>query len=187
MGIDLKTLMPKPSVNNWSTYGGYSGAGLRPIALRCVSQLLKNPGLPVMGCGGISTGYDAAEFMLVGAPIVQVCTEVMLRGYALVTRLIHDLTSFMEEHRFSSIDEFLGHSNETIGLFSELDAEYRVKAKIDQEKCNGCKRCYISCRDGAYQAITMDNDKAVVIEDLCAGCSLCVQVCPLEAIVCLHR
>jgi dihydropyrimidine dehydrogenase (NAD+) subunit PreA len=182
MGIDLKTMRPKPSVNNRSTYGGYSGAGLRPIALRCVSQLVKNPGLPVMGCGGISTGYDAVEFMLIGAPIVQVCTAVMLKGYAIVTRMMHDLMSFMEEHRFSSIEEFLGLCNEDIGLFTELDTGYRVKARVDETKCNGCERCYISCRDGAYQAITMEANKAVIRDDLCAGCSLCIQVCPLEAI-----
>ena len=182
MGIDLKTLRPKPSVNNWSTYGGYSGFGLKPIALRCVSQLVKNPGLPVMGCGGISTGYDAVEFILIGAPIVQVCTEVMLKGYDIVTRMTQDLMSFMEEHQFKNIEDFLGFSNENIRLFSELDAGYRGKAHIESEKCNGCERCYISCRDGAYQAIKMESKKAVVIEDLCAGCSLCIQVCPLEAI-----
>jgi dihydropyrimidine dehydrogenase (NAD+) subunit PreA len=182
MGIDLKTLRPKPSVNKWSTYGGYSGAGLKPIALRCVSQLVKDPGLPVMGCGGITTGYDAAEYILIGAPIVQVCTEVMLKGYAIVTRMLDDLRSFMEDHRFSKIEDFIGLSNKNIRHFSELDNEDRMKAHIELEKCNGCQRCYVSCKDGAYQAIRMENDKALVLEDLCAGCSLCIQVCPMEAI-----
>jgi len=185
-GIDLKTLIPKPTVGNRSAYGGYSGRGLKPIALRCVSQLAKQPGLPVMACGGIATGHDAAEFMLIGAPLVQVCTEVMLEGYAIVGRMIDELSAFMEQHSFASVADFVGISNRNICAFSEIDDGALAKARVDYRKCNGCGRCLISCRDGAYQAIAMQDGKAVVVEEKCAGCSLCIQVCPLDAIALVH-
>ena len=52
IGVDLDTLTPLPSVGGVSTYGGYSGPGVKPIALRCVAQIAKATGLPVSGPGG---------------------------------------------------------------------------------------------------------------------------------------
>ena len=53
MGFDLKTMTPLASVGGYSTTGGYSGPGIKPIALRCIYELSRNPGLPLMASGGI--------------------------------------------------------------------------------------------------------------------------------------
>ncbi len=55
--------------------GGYSGPGIKPIALRCVYEI-KNalPDLPVLGCGGVTGGVDVLEFLAVGAAAVGVGT-----------------------------------------------------------------------------------------------------------------
>jgi dihydropyrimidine dehydrogenase (NAD+) subunit PreA len=101
MGFDLKTLEPKPAICGHTTSGGYSGPGLKPIALKCVSDLVRNPGLPIMASGGISSGFDAVEFILAGAPLVQVCTAVMLKGYSIISQLKNELEELMESHNFS--------------------------------------------------------------------------------------
>lgn len=62
------------------------------------------------GIGGVETGRDAAEFILLGAQTVQVCTGVMLHGYPLVKTLCGGLQAFMAQHGFSSIEEFRGAS-----------------------------------------------------------------------------
>jgi len=72
MGVDLETLTPLPAIGGLSTYGGYSGPGIKPIALRCVAQIAKATGLPVSGLGGLTSWQDAVEFMAVGASTVQV-------------------------------------------------------------------------------------------------------------------
>jgi dihydropyrimidine dehydrogenase (NAD+) subunit PreA len=77
IGVDLGTLMPLPTVGGQSTYGGYSGPAIKPIALRCVARIAKATGLPVSGMGGVCAGEDAAESMTVGARTVQVGTAVM--------------------------------------------------------------------------------------------------------------
>ena len=182
MGFDLRTLQPKPSVAGYSTAGGYSGPGLKPIALRCVTDLVKSPGLPIMACGGISSGSDAVEFMLTGAPVVQICTAVMLHGYAIVHKMKDELVHFMEQHQFSAPSDFIGLANQRIGPYSGLNPDYAVKAHVDAGKCNGCRICHISCQDGGYQAIEMHKRLAVVQLEKCAGCSLCFQVCPEGAI-----
>lgn len=60
------------------------------IQVMAISQLIKkefNGARDLSGIGGVETGADAAEFLLLGANSVQVCTGVMLHGYPLVKTL----------------------------------------------------------------------------------------------------
>jgi dihydroorotate dehydrogenase subfamily 1 len=110
-GIDMKTLRPMPTVEGHSVPGGYSGQAVRPIALRQVMEVARaNPGLPISGMGGIETGYDAAQFFLLGASTVQVCTGAMLRGYEIISELTEELSKFMVDKKFANIREFIGKS-----------------------------------------------------------------------------
>lgn len=77
MGIDLKTLKPLPTVENYSITGGYSYKAIKPIALanvmHCANLIMNEyPDRSLSGIGGIETGSDAAEFILLGANSVQV-------------------------------------------------------------------------------------------------------------------
>nr|GMD95934.1 dihydropyrimidine dehydrogenase (NADP(+)), chloroplastic [Ipomoea batatas] len=117
MGINLNTLRPEPCVEGYSTPGGYSSKAVHPIALAKVmniAQMMKSEfgdqGYSLSGIGGVETGGDAAEFILLGADTVQVCTGVMMHGYGLVKKLCSELRDFMEKHNFSSIEEFKGVS-----------------------------------------------------------------------------
>ncbi|KAJ3699368.1 hypothetical protein LUZ61_003073 [Rhynchospora tenuis] len=116
MGINLDTLRPEPCVEGYSTPGGYSARAVHPIALGKVMQIARmmkeeyNEGQSLSGIGGVETGNDAAEFLLLGANTVQVCTGVMMHGYPLVKKLCEELKDFMRKHNFSSIEEFRGAS-----------------------------------------------------------------------------
>lgn len=182
MGFNLKTLQPLASVDGYTTPGGFSGPAIKPIALRCVNDLVKSPGLPVMAGGGISSGYDAVEFHLLGAPVTQVCTEVMLHGYDILVKMKKELSEFMGWHGFENVADFVGKGASSIKHFSELSKDFDVKFRIIQEKCNHCGNCYVSCRDAAYQAIEKTEGKYWINPEKCTGCSLCYQVCPTEAI-----
>jgi dihydroorotate dehydrogenase (subfamily 1) family protein len=105
-GFDLRTLRPKPDIGGKTSYGGYSGPGIKPIALRAVSELCQSPGLPVMASGGITSGFDAVEFMLLGAPVVQMATEVMLHGFGIIDRMQQELREFMGWHGFTAPVDF---------------------------------------------------------------------------------
>lgn len=182
MGFDLETLEPRPSVNGYSTAGGYSGPGIRPIALRCLHELVTCPGLPVMASGGISTGADALDFLLMGAPAVQACTSVMLGGYGIIERWLAELRSFMERHNFATVSSFTGLGHRRMRAHHELDLAFRVHAQIDRGLCTACGKCLISCRDGGYGAISKPDDHFRIDIELCTGCSLCSHVCPTRAI-----
>ena len=81
-----------PTVEGHTVPGGYSGQAVRPIALRQVMEIARaNPGVAITGMGGIETGFDAAQFFLLGASTVQVCTGAMLRGYEIISELKEEL------------------------------------------------------------------------------------------------
>lgn len=181
-GFDLKTLRPKPDISGMTSYGGYSGLGIKPIALRAVSEICQSPGLPVMASGGITNGFDAAEFMLLGAPVVQVGTEVMLRGFGIIDRMQQELREFMEWHGFSSPADFIGHCRNSATSFEKLSGDHDCRPQLLKERCIHCGACCIACRDGGYQAITWNSGLPQIDQAVCTGCSLCSQVCPAGAI-----
>lgn len=181
-GFDLKTLRPKPDIDGMTSYGGYSGVGIKPIALRAVSELCQAPGLPIMASGGIATGFDAAEFMLLGAPAVQVCTEVMLRGFGVVMKMQQQLEEFMGWHNFSTTSDFIGLCKERVTSFGGLHIDFKAKPTLNELRCTNCGSCITACRDGGFQAITPGQNAPVFLMDACDGCSLCSHVCPTGAI-----
>nr|CAB3447868.1 unnamed protein product [Digitaria exilis] len=138
MGINLKTLRPEPCVEGYSTPGGYSARAVHPIALAKVmniARMMKEEfadGQSLSAIGGVETGNDAAEFILLGADTVQVCTGVMIHGYPLVKKLCAELQDFMREHNFSSIEEFRGAS---LPYFTtHTDLVHRQQEAIKQRK-----------------------------------------------------
>jgi len=157
VGIDLGTLKPIPSVAGRGSHGGLSGPAVKPIALHMVHRIASDGeiGLPVSGIGGIRTWQDAAEFLLVGASTVQVCTGVMREGFGIIRQMIAGLQSWMVERRFSIIDEAVGRSAADLVAWSDLDPAYRVVAEIDQTKCIHCGLCYVACEDGVAQAVRL--------------------------------
>src|SRR5699024_3847792 len=63
------------------TYGGYSGAAIRPIGLAAVAAIAQAVNISVCGIGGIEKGNNILEYMMLGASTIQICTSIMLKGY----------------------------------------------------------------------------------------------------------
>jgi dihydropyrimidine dehydrogenase (NAD+) subunit PreA len=181
--IDIENFTPLPNIYGHSAATGFSGPSVKPVALRFVSDLYNSKplGLPISGIGGIETWKDALHFLLLGATNLQVTTGILRYGYRIVEDMIEGLTDFMIGHNISSLDEIIGKAAEKIIDPSDFNTRYQVVSIIDQEKCIGCGQCYISCHDGANQAIVFDAEKrkAGVDEERCVGCLLCKHVCPV--------
>src|SRR3954454_12514592 len=99
-GVDLDTMSPLPSVDGRGAHGGYCGPAIKPIALRMVGEIARDPesaGMAISGIGGISNWRDAAEFMALGAGNVQVCTAAMVYGFKVVGDMIDGLNNWMDE------------------------------------------------------------------------------------------
>jgi len=125
MGVNLETLRPEPTVEGYTTPGGYSSRAVKPIALRMVMEIAQvirreYPDRTLSGLGGIESGEDAAQFILLGADTVQVCTGVMKAGYECVGPMCEQLLAFMEKHGFETIDAFRGHSLDYFTTHADL-------------------------------------------------------------------
>jgi len=70
--------------------------------------------------GGVESGKDAAQFILLGGDTVQVCTGVMKLGYEMVKRMADELLNFMAKHKFETISDFKGHSLQYFTTHAEL-------------------------------------------------------------------
>ena len=98
---------------------------MRPIALRLVmeiAQVLRKefPGRSLSALGGVETGHDAAQFILLGADTVQVCTGVMKFGYELVKPMCDELLAFMAKHKFETLADFKGKSLDYFTTHADL-------------------------------------------------------------------
>ena len=183
--VDLNRKIGMPIVNGKSSISGYSGKAVKPVALRFVQQLRTGiPGVEISGIGGIETWEDAAEFLLLGSTTLQVTTSIMQYGYRIVEDMKNGLEHYMEEQGVDSLMDLIGVANGNIIPAEELDRDYVVYPEFDTEKCIGCGRCYVSCYDGAHQAISWDeeNRKPSCDHNKCVGCHLCALVCPVKAI-----
>jgi len=140
MGVDLETLRPEPTVEGYTVPGGYSCIAVKPIALRMVKDCAevirdKYPNRTLSAIGGVETGNDAAEFILLGADTVQVCTGVMKMGYGCVRKMKDELLGFMERHKFETINQFKGHSLQYFTTHADLvrrqsEAKAAAAAKV---------------------------------------------------------
>ena len=185
--IKSVTLGKDSEVNGCQTGSGLSGRAVKPIALRHILAMVKNPmikDIEFSGIGGIETWRDALEFIQLGCRNVQVCTAVMQYGYRIIDDLILGLQQYMAEKGVERVEDLVGELLPKFYLPSDLDRDTIVYPKIDREKCIGCGRCYVSCMDGGHQAIAFDEEtrQPRIVGTKCVGCHLCRLVCPTEAI-----
>ena len=185
--IKSVTMGKGSEVNGCQTGSGYSGKAVKPIALRHILAMVKNPilsNIQFSGVGGIETWRDALEFIQLGCRNVQVCTAVMQYGYRIIDDLTLGLAGYMAERGVSRLQDLVGELLPKFYLPSDLDRSTVVYPKFDRAKCIGCGRCVISCNDGGHQALNFDSEtrKPQLIGSKCVGCHLCRLVCPTDAI-----
>ena len=100
MRIDLRTR--KPVIAN--VMGGYSGAGIFPVALRMVYQVAHAVSIPVVGMGGVASAEDVLEMMMAGAVAVQIGAANLTEPY-ICKRIIDELPTTMDRYGIGSLSE----------------------------------------------------------------------------------
>jgi dihydropyrimidine dehydrogenase (NAD+) subunit PreA len=181
-GIDLDSLAPLPTVGGIGVFGGYSGPSIKPVSLRCAASIAQAVKIPVLGCGGIDTWKDAAEYHAVGASLVQICTAVMWKGAGIIDDFNAGLQRYLASHAFESVAALCGKALPQLVNYSKVDTGIILVARVDPPLCIGCGICVNGCASGGYQAIELVDKVAVIDPDLCDGCGLCIGLCPTSAI-----
>jgi dihydropyrimidine dehydrogenase (NAD+) subunit PreA len=183
--VNLDTFSPEPSIDGKGSHGGYCGPAVKPIALSMVSEIardLETRGKPISGIGGITNWRDAAEFIAMGCGTVQVCTAAMTYGFKIVQEMTDGLSEWMDQKRHAKLSDFQGMAVPNVTDWQYLNLNYVTKARINQDACIQCGRCYAACEDTSHQAIMAMKDGKrhfEVMDDECVGCNLCVNVCPV--------
>ena len=102
MAVDVETRRPRLA----NTLGGLSGPAVKPIALRMVYQVASVVGIPVIGMGGIMTGRDALEFLIVGARAVEVGTANLVDPGASL-RIVKEIQGYCREKGISRVEDII--------------------------------------------------------------------------------
>ena len=103
LAVDARARRPRIGAG----FGGLSGPAIKPIALRLVYEAARAVRIPVIGLGGISTGVDAAEFMVAGATAVQVGTASFWDPGA-TPRIAGELDRFLAEEGIDRVTSLIG-------------------------------------------------------------------------------
>lgn len=169
-GVDInlqKSIMP--------TYGGLTGEHLRPVALATVATLAQSSNCQLSGVGGIFNYEHVLEYIMLGSTTVQMASALLLGGPSIITDTINDLEKWMVDNKHTSIRKLRGSALRSLAAYEDIPVKnYISKIKKDYN-CENYQKCIDAC---IYDAIIMDNGKLEIINELCTGCGLCVQLCP---------
>ncbi|MEG2323027.1 MAG: tRNA-dihydrouridine synthase [Anaerovoracaceae bacterium] len=170
LSVDIET--GRPSL---ATYGGYSGAPIRPLGLASVATIAQSVDIPICGIGGITSSENALEYIMLGAQAVQVGTAVMVNGAEYITKLVEDLNQWAAGKNIKNVDEIKGKALKNLKSFDEMKIEPATSTMLGAPCTAECDKCMKACM---YHAIDKEDGTTFVKKELCTGCGLCSFVCP---------
>jgi dihydroorotate dehydrogenase (NAD+) catalytic subunit len=105
LGLAIDTRTRRPILPR--ARGGLSGPAIKPVAMRIVYDVAQAVNVPVIACGGVTTGLDAVEFLMAGASAVQVGTATFANPRAPLD-VLDGLTAWLAENRIEDVNEIIG-------------------------------------------------------------------------------
>jgi dihydroorotate dehydrogenase (NAD+) catalytic subunit len=103
MAVDWRTRRPGLA----TVQGGYSGPGIKPVALRCAWECARAVAIPVIGCGGIQGAADALEYLVAGCRAVQVGTG-SFADPALPGKVAREMGRLLTAEGLTTVGELVG-------------------------------------------------------------------------------
>lgn len=174
--VDIETGLPR--------LGGPAGIGgvwAKPLSLRWVNRIYTELGMPITGSNGIYDHKDVVEFIMTGAPLVQVGSVLMLKGIKHLPSIISGLEEFMDKHGYPDIASMTGiASRATVKDYGDQFKKPRMHSEIKEETCKNptCTICIQTC---FYDALAQGPDGVMALSDNCIGCEMCTQTCPFDS------
>ncbi len=92
--------------------GGYSGKAIKPIGIRSVYDIYEKISIPIIGCGGITTGRDAIEYLMAGSQLLQIGSAIYYRGINVFSKIITEIEQWMSQHDYQNISELVGAAHQ---------------------------------------------------------------------------
>jgi len=173
--INPKTLEPYLNTNGKTSPGGIGGSAICNFAYLIVNELAKSVSIPVSAMGGVSDLESMVSFFAYGANHLQVCTEVMEKGYSSIDRMLNHLEAFLNEKKMT-LSQLRGIGLEKTKNWNELDSSKRKVIQTDND-CSYCGKCSSAC---VFSVITVSKPQEYIYisSDRCSGCGSCASACP---------
>lgn len=106
INIDVKI----PILSN--KFGGVSGKGIFPVAVKNVYDIYETVDIPIIGTGGVTSGKDAIEMMMAGASLVGIGTGVYYRGPTIFNNITKEIEEWMKTNSYNNIKQIIGAAHE---------------------------------------------------------------------------
>jgi dihydroorotate dehydrogenase/NAD-dependent dihydropyrimidine dehydrogenase PreA subunit len=159
------------NINRASLFGAWQF----PLTLKYLYDLIL-AGFSVCAGGGIQSSSDIVELILLGANAIQIATSIILKGYSVISEYVVGIEKYMMQNGLKNISDFKGtalpHLN---GKASYNKAKVRFKKHL----CSKCNKCV---SQGFCRAILRESGETIIDDNICEGCSLCVDLCPSNAL-----
>ncbi len=111
MGMSLDPDTRRPRLGGRG--GGLSGPAIHPVAVRAVYDVhAALPELPIVGVGGVASGWDAIELILAGASAIQVGTATFADPRS-VSRIQAEVQEWMQHRPVQTLTELIGAAHES--------------------------------------------------------------------------
>ncbi len=104
MSINFETRTPVLG----NEVGGYSGPVVKPIGLRCVYEIYQEVDIPIIGCGGVTTGRDVLEYIIAGATALEMGSVIHYRGKDAPNKIVSEIEELMGSEDIDSISDLIG-------------------------------------------------------------------------------
>lgn len=174
--VDIETGTPR--------LGGPAGIGgtwAKPLSLRWVHRLYTELGIPIVGSNGIYDHKDVVEFIMTGAPLVQVGSILMLKGIKYLPKIIDGLAEFMDTHGYANVEAMTGiASRRSVKDYGDQFKKPRMHNEIAVAACKN-PRCTICVQTCFYDALIQADGQVGSLHANCIGCEMCTQTCPFGA------
>jgi len=160
--------------------GFLSGAPIRPIAQRFVFETVRKVSKPVIAAGGVCSGADAVEFLMLGAAAVMVSTQALAKGPGAYGSIAKELGAWLDSHGHARIGEISRAYVRKYGHGQRVVIEKEEYPQLHADVCIKCTFCETVC---FYDAIKAPPKTLPTISpDPCFECGLCVSACPTDAL-----
>lgn len=110
--IDIDTAQPVLA----NKFGGVSGPGIRPLAVKKVFDIYDCTDVPIIGMGGITSGKDALEMMMAGASLIGIGSALYYRGEDAFKIILDEMVEWCEKNGVESFNEIIGKTHEVLEL-----------------------------------------------------------------------
>lgn len=159
-------------------YGFLAGPAIKFFSYKRVAEVKTAVHIPIIGSGGIANWRDAIEMMMWGADLVSACAAIMLNGFDVIKNIVSGIEKYLCAKGYTNCSDVVGLALKYLKTAAELKV-IPGYALVDEERCNGCKRC---TKIAHCFAITLVKGKARVDRKACIGCGMCASVCTRKAI-----